>query len=235
MIKWKKWKKRHSQFRATDLKACRWTNSPWWKKRGQRKVVVRLVKETKVYLFSHCIGLLSRLLRTPERSFTSFFFLSFFIKQVQKETKHFFSLSTDACESSVEDVAPFLVFRDKLSSASFLGRPARSYNPLDGSSSAAESCIIGWGGGVLRGGGGGLSAGLTQGSAVMNRWVERRVVGSFSSRRFLGGVTLAGDALEILGSALIDGPCTRLLTCIQSRTVFFFFFSLFETTLPRRK
>lgn len=146
----KKWFLRPHQLRPTELKDCHRSNSPWWKEEGERKVVVRLVKETKVYLFSRRLCLLSRLLRTQERSLASFFFfLSFFIKQVQKETKHFFyfffSLSTDTCESSVGDVAPLssLWGRAQLSSASFLGRPARSFCPLDGSSSVAERCIIG--------------------------------------------------------------------------------------------
>lgn len=164
-----------------------------------------------------CLNLLSRLPNPQERRFVLLF--CFFYKAGAKRHKDVFLFfsplsSADTCESSAEDVAPpFLVFQDELSSASFLGRPPASSSPLDGSSTAAESCFIGgWGvtgvGGVGVGGGGSVCRAAT-GSAVMNRRESSTVSQGrsrfFFSPRFHRGVTLAGDAAEMLSAALIDG------------------------------
>lgn len=136
---------------------------------------------------------------------------------------------------------PFSVFGDKLSSASFLGRPARSFSPLDGGSSATGELYYwprlgwrGWGGGVCL-------PGVTPGSAVMNRRESSGsvagsrpllflLVGSFAASPWPGTRRQRFAALFWLMVFALD-----LWPPSGQRVFFFFFPSLFETTLPRRK
>lgn len=149
------------------------------------------MKESKVYLSSRpcaastfCQGS-----PTPKRGalFCCFFF--FLYKAGAKRHKDVVFVFFSRCLLPIHvEVQPrmlprFLVFQDELSSASFLGRPPASSSPLDGSSTAAESCFIGgwgvrWGGSVCR---------AATGSAVMNRRESSTVSQGRSRFFFLPG------------------------------------------------